>query len=89
VLRREPYRLLFPLGAVLAWTGVLPWLFFALRLRQIYEPVTNVLAYRSFLHPLVELDGFLGCFAAGVILTSLRPAPAARTRSPFMGRDAT
>jgi len=77
VLRREPYRLLFPLGAVLAWTGVLPWLFFALRLRQIYEPVTNILAYRSFLHPLVELDGFLGCFAAGVILTALRPAPAA------------
>src|SRR5207248_1263424 len=25
--RREPYRLLFPLGIVLSWTGVLPWLF--------------------------------------------------------------
>ncbi|HEY4731596.1 MAG TPA: hypothetical protein VIH41_10735, partial [Myxococcales bacterium] len=50
VLRREPYRLLFPLGAVLAWAGVLPWLFFALRLRQVYEPVNGLLAYRSFLH---------------------------------------
>jgi len=76
VLRREPYRLLFPLGAALAWAGVLPWLFFALRLRQIYEPVNGLLAYRSFLHPLIELDGFLGCFAAGVVLTTLKPAPA-------------
>jgi len=76
VLRREPYRLLFPLGALLAWAGVLPWLFFAFRLRRIYEPVNDVLAYRSFLHPLAELDGFLGCFAAGVILTALRPPPA-------------
>jgi len=51
VLRREPYRLLFPLGALLAWAGVLPWLFFALRVRQVYEPVNGLLAYRSFLHP--------------------------------------
>jgi hypothetical protein len=35
-----------------------------------------MLAYRSFLHPLAELDGFLGCFAAGVLLTAFRPAPA-------------
>lgn len=76
MLRREPYRLLFPLGALLAWAGVLPWLFFALRLRQVYEPVNDMLAYRSFLHPLAELDGFLGCFAAGVLLTAFRP-PAA------------
>src|SRR6267142_6819590 len=76
VLRREPYRLLFPLGAVLAWVGVLPWLFFALRLQQVYEPVNGLLAYRSFLHPLIELDGFLGCFAAGVVLTTLKPEPA-------------
>lgn len=77
MLRREPYRLLFPLGALLAWAGVLPWLFFALRLREVYEPVNDVLAYRSFLHPLAELDGFLGCFAAGVLLTAFRPPPAA------------
>lgn len=77
VLRREPYRLLFPLGALLAWAGVLPWLFFALRLRGVYEPVNDLLAYRSFLHPLAELDGFLGCFAVGVLFTALRPAPAA------------
>src|SRR2546422_4175749 len=76
LIRREPYRLLFPLGALLAWAGVLPWLFFAFRLRHVYEPVNGLLAYRSFLHPLAELDGFLGCFAAGVVLTALRPPPA-------------
>jgi len=76
VLRREPYRLLFPLGVLLAWAGVLPWLFFALRVRGLYQPVTDVLAYRSFLHPLAELNGFLGCFAAGLLFTALRPAPA-------------
>jgi hypothetical protein len=77
VLRKEPYRLLFPLGALLAWAGVLPWLFFALRMRRAYEPINDVLAYRSFLHPLAELDGFLGCFAAGVLLTAFQPPPAA------------
>jgi len=76
LIRREPYRLLFPLGALLAWAGVLPWLFFAFRLRPVYESVNGMLAYRSFLHPLAELDGFLGCFAAGVVLTALRPPPA-------------
>jgi len=75
MLRREPYRLLFPLGALLAWAGVLPWLLFALRLRNVYEPVNDLLAYRSFLHPLAELDGFISCFAAGVLFTALRPAP--------------
>src|SRR5207245_1889213 len=76
LIPREPDRLLFPLGALLAWAGVLPWLFFAFRLRPVYEPVNGMLAYRSFLHPLAELDGFLGCFAAGVVLTALRPPPA-------------
>ncbi len=76
MLRREPYRILFPLGALLGWVGVLPWLFFALRLRRVYEPLNAMLAYRSFLHPLAELEGFLGCFAAGLLFTLLRPQPA-------------
>ena len=77
MLRREPYRLLFPLGALLAWVGVLPWLFFALRLQSVYEPFNSVLAYRSFLHPLAELEGFLTCFAVGIVFTALSPPPAA------------
>src|SRR5256885_902829 len=72
MLRREPHRLLFPLGALLAWSGVLPWLFFSLGLRKLYAPVIGILVYRSFLHPLAELEGFLTCLAAGA-----GPAPAA------------
>jgi len=72
--RRHPFRLLFPLGAVLGWIGVLPWLFFAFRARVVYERFNGLLAYRSYLHPLAELEGFLGCFALGVVFTA---APAA------------
>ena len=73
---REPWRALFPLGTVLAWLGVLPWLFFALGLRRAYEPFYGALAYRSFFHPLAELEGFLTCFAVGLLFTLLKPAPA-------------
>lgn len=76
-MRREPWRALFPLGTVLAWLGVLPWLFFALGIRRAYEPFYGALAYRSFFHPLAELEGFLTCFAVGLLFTLLKPAPAA------------
>ncbi|MCA1829604.1 MAG: hypothetical protein ABR567_09120 [Myxococcales bacterium] len=73
---REPWKALFPLGTVLAWLGVLPWLFFALGLRRAYEPFYGALAYRSFFHPLAELEGFLTCFAVGLLFTLLKPGPA-------------
>jgi uncharacterized protein involved in response to NO len=60
LLRREPYRLLFPLGALLAWAGVLHWLFFSLG-------VTT--EYRNIFHSLVQIEGFLACFASGFLLT--------------------
>jgi uncharacterized protein involved in response to NO len=72
--RRQPFRLLFPLGAVLGWIGVLPWLFFAFRARTVYEPFNAMLAYRSYLHPLAELEGFLGCFALGLAFTAVPAA---------------
>lgn len=68
--------MLFPLGAALAWVGVVPWLFFALQLRGVYEPLNAVLAYRSFLHPIAELEGFVGCFAAGLIFEAHPPGRA-------------
>ena len=68
-LRSEPHRLLFPVGAVLAWIGVLPWLLFGLRAPALYGPFQRMLGYRAFLHPIVELDGFVGCFAAGLLFT--------------------
>ncbi|HUJ27161.1 MAG TPA: hypothetical protein VLW85_14140 [Myxococcales bacterium] len=73
---QRPHRLLFPLGAALAWVGVLPWLFFSLQLRGVYEPLNAVLAYRSFLHPLAELEGFFGCFAAGLVFERHPPGRA-------------
>jgi uncharacterized protein involved in response to NO len=72
--RREPFRLLFPLGALLAWVGVLPWLFFAFGAHGIYRPLNGVLAYRSYLHPVAELEGFLGCFALGLLFTISPPS---------------
>src|SRR3954464_4009005 len=75
-MTREPWRALFPLGTVLAWLGVLPWLFFALGIRRGDEPFFGALAYRSFFHPLAELEGFLTCFAVGLLFTLLKPAPA-------------
>lgn len=72
--RQNPFRLLFPLGALLGWIGVLPWLFFAVRARSVYEPFNAVLAYRSYLHPLAELEGFLGCFALGLAFTAVPAA---------------
>ncbi|TMA29704.1 MAG: NnrS family protein [Deltaproteobacteria bacterium] len=68
-LQSEPHRLLFPIGALLAWAGVLPWLFFALGLKKLYAPILPVLVYRSFLHPLAELEGFLTCLAVGLLFT--------------------
>src|SRR5205823_2911755 len=75
-IMKDPHRLLFPLGALLAWAGVLPWLFFALGIKSLYAPVIDVLVYRSFLHPLVELEGFITCLAVGLLFTVFKPAPA-------------
>jgi hypothetical protein len=72
--RRNPLRVLFPLGAMLGWIGVLPWLFFAFRTRVVYERFNGLLAYRSYLHPLIELEGFLGCIALGVVFTAVPAA---------------
>jgi len=61
--------MLFPLGTLFAWLGVLPWLLFALKLPGAVEPVYGALAYRSFFHPVAELESSLGCFAAGLLFT--------------------
>src|SRR5215472_782518 len=68
-LRREPYRVLFPLGAVLAALGVLPWIFFVLGLSDLYRPIFHSVGFRSMFHPLAETEGFLACFAVGAVLT--------------------
>lgn len=67
--RREPYLLLFPLGALLAWAGVLPWLLFSLGATPLYRPMIEAIGYRAAFHPIAQVEGFLTCFAAGFLFT--------------------
>lgn len=60
--RREPYRLLFPLGVILAWVGVGKWLLLA---------AFGVGTYSSVGHAITQVQGFLMCFAAGFLLTAI------------------
>lgn len=62
LLRREPYRLLFPLGVVLSWAGVAPWLLFAFGLIDSWLPI---------FHAMTQVEGFLACIAAGFLLTMI------------------
>jgi uncharacterized protein involved in response to NO len=58
--RTDPYRLLFPLGVLLAWAGVLHWFLLA----------TGVIGeYRSIFHAFAQIEGFMTCFAVGFLFT--------------------
>ncbi len=70
--RREPYRLFFPLGVLLLWAALLPWLSFALGLSPQFRPVY---------HSIAQIEGFLSAFAAGFLFTALPR----RTDSPPPG----
>jgi len=61
-MKSEPYRIFFPLGVVLSWAGVLPWLLFAFGLFQEWVPV---------FHAMTQIEGFLACIAAGFLLTMI------------------
>jgi len=60
--RREPYRLLFPLGAVLAWAGVLHWFLQSIGLIETPHVV---------FHSIAQIQGFLMCFAVGFLFTAI------------------
>lgn len=60
--RREPYRLFFPLGALLAWAGVLHWLLHATGVLVDYKPV---------FHSIAQIQGFMLCFAVGFLFTAI------------------
>ena len=66
--RREPYRVLFPLGVALSWAGVAPWLAFAFGLTEEWLPV---------FHALVQVQCFLSCMAAGFLFTMIPKRTAA------------
>ena len=60
--RREPYRVLFPLGAMLAWAGVLHWLLHSVGILPEYKPV---------FHAIAQIQGFMTCFAVGFLFTAI------------------
>ncbi|MCP3980100.1 MAG: NnrS family protein [bacterium] len=60
--RREPYRVFFPLGLLLAWGGVLHWLLHAAGLLENYRPV---------FHAMAQIQGFMTCFAIGFLFTAI------------------
>jgi len=58
--RREPYRVLFPLGVALTWAGVSHWLLLALGVFT---------EYRSIFHAMAQIQGFMTCFVVGFLFT--------------------
>jgi uncharacterized protein involved in response to NO len=72
IWRREPFRIFFPLGTVLAWVGIGHWV--------AYE-AGWLSTYSCLAHGLVQVQGFLLAFALGFLLTALprrtQSAPAA------------
>jgi uncharacterized protein involved in response to NO len=60
--RREPYRVFFPLGVLMAWGGVLHWLLHAIGALENYQPV---------FHALTQIQGFLMSFAVGFLFTAV------------------
>jgi uncharacterized protein involved in response to NO len=72
-LTKDPWRLFFPLGGLLAWAGVLHWLLFAVGATARYAPV---------FHATAQIQGFLTCIVAGFLFTFIprrtgTPPPAA------------
>ena len=59
-LRREPFRLFFPLGLLVGLAGVLPWLVFALGYSR---------RWPGLFHGLTMTQGYLFTTAAGFLLT--------------------
>lgn len=62
LFRRKPYRILFPLGFVLSWAGVLHWWLYGLGVSD-----TN----HGVFHSIAQIQGFMLCFALGFLLTAI------------------
>ena len=61
-LRREPFRVLFPLGAAFGCLGIGHWLVYALGWSQ---------SYSGFFHASIQVEAYLYCFISGFLLTAL------------------
>src|SRR5262252_2906676 len=69
----EPFRVLFPIGVLVTWVGVGHWLAYG----------TGMIAsFSCLLHGVIQMQAFVGAFAAGFLLTALPR----RTGSPPASR---
>lgn len=76
-LRREPFRLLFPLGAVFGMVGTGHWAAYAFGWTG---------SYSGFYHASIQLSAYLFCFIAGFLMTMLpRSASAPLATSAELG----
>ena len=57
---RDPWRVFFPVGVALAWSGVVHWLLFAMGATD---------RYRSVFHSTAQIQGFLTSMALGFLFT--------------------
>jgi uncharacterized protein involved in response to NO len=62
VWRRDPFRVFFPLGVLLAWVGIGHWLLYA---------TGAIRSYSCLLHGLVQMQAFMMAFATGFLMTAL------------------
>jgi len=62
VWRREPFRIFFPLGVLLAWLGIGHWIAYDLGLLS---------EYSCQAHGLTQMQSFMMAFAVGFLLTAL------------------
>jgi uncharacterized protein involved in response to NO len=62
VWRTEPYRVLFPMGMLMAWAGVLHWFLHAVGVTPYYG---------SVFHSITQIQGFMMCFAVGFLFTMI------------------
>ena len=60
--QREPYRVLFPVGFLLVWTGIGHWLLTGLGW---------ISGTDSVFHSIAQIQGFMFCFAGGFLLTAI------------------
>jgi uncharacterized protein involved in response to NO len=76
--RREPFRILFPLGIALAWVGIGHWIAYW---------AGWIGTYSCTAHGLVQIQGFLLAFALGFLLTAIprRTASAPASAAAVVG----
>jgi uncharacterized protein involved in response to NO len=73
-IAKDPYRLFFPIGMLLAWAGVGHWLLYA------FGAIEKL---HSVFHALTQVQGFLTAFAIGFLFTMIPRRTASDPPSPL------